>query len=239
MIDLQRIREDPEGVLRRLRKRDPNVSLDGILALDERRRSLIREVEELRRRRNTGSQEVARLQREGRVEEAGALIAELKMVSQRLKELEAELSQVERELEAELLSLPNIPHDSVPTGTKEEKVILRTYGVKPEFDFQPRNHVELGKSLGILDFERAAVITGSRFPLYIGDGALLELSLIKWMFELHVREHGYIPVLPPILANRRSFEVSGQLPKFADDLYHCERDDLFLNPTAESLLANL
>ncbi len=239
MIDLQRIREDPEGVLRRLRKRDPNVSLDGILALDERRRSLIREVEELRRRRNTGSQEVARLQREGRVEEAGALIAELKTVSQRLKELEAELSQVERELEAELLSLPNIPHDSVPTGTKEEKVILRTYGVKPEFDFQPRNHVELGKSLGILDFERAAVITGSRFPLYIGDGALLELSLIKWMFELHVREHGYIPVLPPILANRRSFEVSGQLPKFADDLYHCERDDLFLNPTAESLLANL
>ncbi|NOX44555.1 MAG: serine--tRNA ligase [Caldiserica bacterium] len=237
MLDIQRIREDPEGVLARLRRRDPSISLDRLLELDAKRRELIRRVESLRHEQNRGSEEVARLQRDGRKGEAQALIARLRELSAEIKALERELGEVQGELRAELLALPNLPHDSVPPGP--EKVVLREWGERPAFDFEPKNHVELGRSLGILDFERAATIAAARFPLYRGAGALLELSLLSWMFELHVRQHGYIPVLPPILANRRSFEVSGQLPKFADELYHCPADDLFLNPTAESLLANL
>lgn len=237
MLDIQKIRGAPEEVLRRLRRRDPSISLEGILELDSRRRELIRRVESLRSELNRGSEEVSRLQREGKREEAQALISRLREISAEVKSLERELAGVEGELREELLSLPNIPHDSVPEAG--DKVVLREWGERPEFDFEPKNHVELGKSLGILDFERAAVITGARFPLYIGHGARIEFALLHWMFELHVDQHGYIPVLPPILANRRSFEVSGQLPKFADELYHIPADDLFLNPTAESLLANL
>jgi len=239
MLDIRTIREDPEGVLVRLRRRDPEVDLSRILSLDEERRGLIRKVEDLRRLRKQGSEEVARLQKEGRREEAQEKIAALKRLSDELKTLEEGLSRVEHALEEELLSLPNLPHDSVPTGTKEEKVLLRSWGEPPEFPFPPRHHLELAKNLGLLDMERAAKITGARFPMYTGLGARLELVLITWMFELHVREHGYTPVLPPILANRTSFVVSGQLPKFEDELYHCEKDDLYLNPTAESLLVNL
>jgi len=239
MLDIREIRERPEEVLARLRRRDPAVDLSRVLALDEERRGLIRQVEELRRERKAGSEEVARLQREGRKEEAQARIASLKALSERLKALEERLSQAESELREELLRLPNLPHESVPTGTKEEKVLLRAWGEPQKFDFQPRHHVELAKELKLLDFERAAKVTGARFPMYVGLGARVELALIHWMFELHVREHGYIPVLPPILANPTSFLVSGQLPKFADELYHCPEDDLYLNPTAESLLVNL
>jgi seryl-tRNA synthetase len=237
MLDIQKIREDPEGVLARLRCRDPSLSLDRLLKFDSKRRELIRRVESLRHELNRGSEEVAKLQRHGKKEEAQGLIARLRELSAEIKALERELGEAEAGLREELLSLPNLPHESVPMGP--DKVVLREWGEKPEFDFEPKNHVELGRSLGIFDFERAAKIAAARFPLYCGLGALLELSLLQWMFELHVREHGYIPILPPILANRRSFEVSGQLPKFADELYYCPDDGLFLNPTAESLLANL
>jgi len=239
MLDIREIREDPDGVLTRLRRRDPSLDLSTVLSLDEERRGLVRKVEELRRRRKRGSEEVASLQAQGKREEAQDRIASLRALSEELKALEDRLSQVEAALWAELLSLPNLPHDSVPPGTKEEKVLLRTWGQPQRFDFPPKHHVELGRKLGLLDFERAAKVTGARFPMYTGLGAMLELTLVHWMFELHVRQHGYIPVLPPILANRTSFLVSGQLPKFAGELYHCEEDDLFLNPTAESLLVNL
>ncbi len=239
MLDIREIRERPEWVLERLKRRDPGVDIGRILTLDEERRRLIRRVEDLRRERKQGSEEVARLQREGRSEEAQQKIEAMRALADELKSLEERLAQVEADLKRQLLELPNLPHDSVPVGTKEEKVLLRSWGEPPEFDFQPRHHVELARNLGLLDFERAAKITGARFPMYVGLGARLELALVHWMLELHVQEHGYTPVLPPILANRTSFVVSGQLPKFADELYHCEEDDLFLNPTAESLLANL
>jgi seryl-tRNA synthetase len=239
MLDLRRIRSDPEGVLMRLRRRNPSLSLSRLLALDEERRGLQRELDEIRRRQNEGSDRLAELSRAGQTPEREKLLAELKGLAEEKKRLEERLSQVEAELEAELLSLPNIPHDSVPTGTKEEKVVLRTWGEPPNFDFPPQHHVALAQRLGLLDLERAARLAGSRFPMYVGEGARLEFALLHWMLELHAGEHGYIPVLPPILANRRSFLVSGQLPKFADELYHCPEDDLFLNPTAESLLANL
>ncbi len=239
MLDLRRIRNDPEEVLARLRRRDPNIDLSRVLALDEERRELQRQVDEIRRRQNEGSERVAALARLGDHAARERVLAELKELAEERKRLEERLAQVEGELEEELLSLPNVPHESVPTGTKEEKVVLRTWGEPPKFAFPPQHHVALAQRLGLLDFERAAKIAGSRFPMYVGEGARLEFALLRWMLELHVREHGYIPVLPPILANRRSFLVSGQLPKFAEELYHCLADDLYLNPTAESLLSNL
>lgn len=225
--------------MQRLRRRNPALDLSRVLALDEERRELQREVDEIRRQQNEASDRIAALSRTGDTAEREKIIAEMKVLAEKRKKLEERLAQVEAELEQELLSLPNIPHDSVPTGTKEEKVVLRAWGEPPRFDFSPKHHVALAQSLGLLDFERAAKIAGSRFPMYVGEGARLEFALLRWMLELHVREHGYIPVLPPILANRRSFLVSGQLPKFAEELYYCPADDLFLNPTAESLLANL
>lgn len=239
MLDIRTIRSDPDGVLTRLRRRDPTIDLAPLLALDEERRELLKRVEELRRRQNEGSEEVAALAQEGRAAERDALLAELREVAAQRKGAEERLAQVEQKLDAELLALPNIPHDSVPTGTKEEKVILRSFGEPPAFDFPAKHHLALAEALGLLDMERAAKVAGARFPMYTGEGARLEFTLIHWMLELHAREHGYRPILPPILANRTSFLVSGQLPKFGDELYRCPEDDLYLNPTAESLLVNL
>lgn len=239
MLDLRRIRSDPEGVAARLKRRNSNLDLSRLLALDEERRELQRGVDDIRRRQNEGSQRVAELAHSGDFPERERILSELKRLAEQRKQLEERLAQVEAALEEELLSLPNIPHDSVPSGTKEEKVVLRVWGEPPRFTFPPQHHVALGQRLGLLDLERAARVAGSRFPMYTGDGALLEFALLWWMFRLHIRDHGYIPVLPPILANRRSFLVSGQLPKFAEELYYCPEDELFLNPTAESLLANL
>lgn len=223
----------------RLRRRDPTLDVAPLLALDGERRGLLQRAEDLRRRQNEASEQVAALGRDGRHAERDALLAKLREVATERKAVEALLAEVERRIEDELMALPNIPHDSVPVGTKDEKIILRTSGEPPAFDFPPKHHLALAEALGLLDMERAAKITGARFPLYTGDGARLELALIRWMFDLHVRDHGYRAILPPILANRASFITSGQLPKFASEVYHCPEDDLYLNPTAESLLVNL
>lgn len=239
MLDIRAIREDAQGVLSRLRRRDPTLDLDDVLRADERRRELIRRVEDLRRERNEGSQAVAALQAEGRRSDAQARIEELRSVSAELKTLEEELTSVESSLHDALLRLPALPSDDVPDGAADEKLVLRTWGSPAEMPFTPLHHVILGKQLDLLDLERAARIAGSRFPLYTGLGARLEMALLQWMLELHVREHGYRAVLPPILANREAFLVSGQLPKFEEDLYKCAEEDLYLNPTSESLLVNL
>ncbi len=239
MLDLRQIRSDPERLQAALRRRDPALDLSPLLALDEERRRLSQRADDLRRRQNEASEKIAALAREGRGEERDRLREKMRAVAAERKEVEARLQEVERELEALLLSLPNVPHDSVPDGTKEEKVILRTFGEKPEFPFPPQHHVALATNLGLLDLDRAAKTTGARFPMYVGEGARLEFALLHWMLELHVREHGYTPVLPPILANRASFLTSGQFPKFASEVYACPEDELFLNPTAEALLVNL
>ncbi len=239
MLDLRLLRSDPEGVQGRLRRRDPTVDLAPIVALDEERRLLAGTADDLRRRQNEASERIAILSKEGRQGEVDRLREEMRAVASERKRVEVRLQEVERELDSLLLSLPNVPHDSVPDGTKEEKVILRTFGEKPVFPFLPKHHVALAQALGLLDLERAAKVTGARFPMYTGDGARLELALLHWMMEFHVREHGYTPVLPPILANRASFVTSGQFPKFASEVYACPEDDLFLNPTAEALLVNL
>jgi seryl-tRNA synthetase len=236
MLDIRRIREDRNGIEARLRTRDPSIDLGEIVSLDEERRRLIAEAEELKAERNRGSQEVGRRRQAG--EEADELLSRLAETADRIAALDDELRETGARIERRLALLPNIPHESVPAGGKEANVVLKTVGEKPEPGFPIRHHLEIGEEKGILDFPRAAAIAGARFPMYVGAAARLEMALIQFMFFRHANS-GYVPILPPFLANARSFYVSSQLPKFADDVYHIEKDDLYLNPTAESLLVNL
>ncbi|MFQ6034135.1 MAG: serine--tRNA ligase [Candidatus Bipolaricaulia bacterium] len=240
MLDLKLIRENPEEVERRLRTRDDGIRLDGLIKLDEERRAIIREVEELKAKRNEGSKRIGKLLGAGQKEEAERLKGEMARLAERIKELDNRRKEVEQELKDLLVRLPNLPHPSVPVSTeKGDKVVLREYKSKPQFDFPLKSHIELGEALGILDFPRAARIAGSRFPLYRGRGALLELALVQFMFRYQAEENGYEPIFPPFLGNEESFYTASQLPKFEEDIYLCERDGLYLNPTAEVLLANL
>ncbi|MBN1858534.1 serine--tRNA ligase [Candidatus Bipolaricaulota bacterium] len=236
MLDIHALREDPAGIEKRLQTRDPSIELSGILALDEKRRSLITLVEERKAERNRGSADVGHLKKQGG--DADALLARLQMLSDEISALDNELRAVTEDLQGELQRLPNIPHPTVPVGEKEDKVILKTHGEKPEPEFEVRSHVAIGERLGLFDFERAARIAGSRFPMYTGRGALLEMALVSWMVRHHA-QRDYTPIWPPFVANEESFYVSSQLPKFADEIYYVEKDRLYLNPTAESLLVNL
>jgi len=236
MLDVRELREKPRELEERLRTRDASIDLGPILRLDERRRGLIGEVEELKAERNRGSLEVAR--RKKAAENADDLLARLSQVSGRISDLDGELRGVDEEIDAIVQRLPNVPHVSVPVGAKDAKAILRTYGEPPKPGFTVRHHLDIAEEKGLLDFKRAAAIAGARFPMYVGAAALLEIALIQFMLGHHARR-GYTPVLPPFVANEESFFVSSQLPKFADEIYHIEKDGLFLNPTAESLLVNL
>jgi seryl-tRNA synthetase len=236
MLDIHRLREDPKGIEERLQTREPSIDLSEILELDKKRLELIRKVEVLKAKRNEGSQEVGRLKKEGK--DTSELINSLSNIGRRIASLDDELKEAAARIEHLLALLPNVPHPSVPVGVKEEKVILRSVGEKPEPNFPVKNHLEIGEGKGILDFRRAAMIAGARFPMYMGLGARLEMALIQFMF-FHHANNDYIPVFPPFLANPESFYVSSQLPKFADEDYYCEKDNLYLTPTAETLLANL
>jgi seryl-tRNA synthetase len=236
MIELRAIREHRAEIERRLKSRDATIDLSGIVALDERRRNLISEVEQLKADRNQGSQEVGRRKRSG--EDASELLARLAELSDRVSALDDELRDTQTQIDDLLSRLPNVPHPSVPVGKKDDYVVLKTVGDAPNPDFPIRHHLELAEEKGILDFPRAARIAGARFPMYVGAAARLEMALIQFMY-FHHANRGYVPVLPPFLANAQSFYVSSQLPKFEDDIYLCERDGLYLNPTAESLLVNL
>ncbi len=240
MLDLKRIREDPEGIERRLKTRDPKITLKPLLELDERRRALIRRVEALKHERNEASQQIARLKREGREEEAQKRIQAMRAIADEIKRLDAELRAVEQKIHDVLSGLPNVPHESVPVGlSKDDKVVVRQYKEKPELDFQPKHHLDLGHELGLLDFPRAAKIAGARFPLYVGWGARLEMALIQFFWDFHCTRTGYVPVLPPYLGNPETMFTAAQLPKFKDDVYCIERDELYLNPTAETLVCSL
>ena len=236
MLDIREIREDRSRIEARLRTRDPSIDLDEIVSLDEERRRLIVEVEALKAERNRGSQEVGRRKQVG--EGADDLLSRLSEIADRISELDDELRETETQIERRLALLPNVPHESVPAGGKEENLVLKVVGEKPEPEFPIRHHLEIGEAKGVLDFPRAAVIAGARFPMYVGAAARLEMALIQFMF-FHHANRGYVPILPPFLANARSFYVSSQLPKFAEDVYYIEKDGLYLNPTAEGLLVNM
>jgi seryl-tRNA synthetase len=240
MLDLKTIRENPKAIEGRLRRREPSLSLGNFPALDAERRRIIQEVEALKQQRNEASGQIAALKRAGQADQAERLIAQMGSIAEHIKADDAKLAEIERTINDLLSRLPNIPHESVPVSyDKRDKVVVREHQQKLQLDFPFLSHVELGKRLDILDFERAALMAGARFPLYKGLGARLEMALIQFMFQYQVVENGYTPILPPHLGNRESFYTSSQLPKFEEDDYRIERDDLYLNPTAEVMLCNM
>ncbi|MFC5470354.1 serine--tRNA ligase [Cohnella suwonensis] len=238
MLDIKLLRHDYEKVEQALRNR--NASLDLIAAfpqLDVSRREKLTESEQLKNRRNVVSQEVAKLKKSG--ENADELIVEMRAAGDRIKLLDDEIREIDAEMEQLLLSIPNVPNESVPVGKSEEdNVVLRTIGEPTSFGFEAKPHFELGTDLGILDFEAASKVTGSRFVFYKGLGARLERALINFMMDLHADEHGYEEILPPYIVNRDSLVGTSQLPKFAEDLFKLEGTDYFLIPTAEVPVTN-
>ncbi|WP_424769062.1 serine--tRNA ligase [Paenibacillus sp. sgz302251] len=239
MLDVKILRNEFDKVEEAMRNRGASLDLIADFpVLDTKRRDLIQETETLKNRRNTVSQEVAKLKKTGG--DADALIIEMREVGDRIKELDEELRVLEAQVEELTQAIPNIPNESVPIGKSEEdNVELRRNGEVPSFDFEPKPHWEIAQTLGILDFERAAKVTGSRFTFYRGLGARLERALISFMMDLHSDKHGYEEVLPPYLVNRDSLFGTGQLPKFEEDLFKLSNSDYYLIPTAEVPVTNL
>lgn len=238
MLDIKFLRAHFDEVKERMQHRGEDLTdFEKFSGLDQRRRELIMESEALKNRRNEVTQQVAALKREKK--DATKLIEEMRGVGEKIKALDAELKQVEAELEMLMLSIPNIPHESVPVGDSEEdNVEIRKWGEVPAFGFEPKPHWDIATDLGILDFERAAKVTGSRFVFYKGLGARLERALYNFMLDLHVEEHGYEEVLPPYMVNRASMTGTGQLPKFEEDAFLVNEKDYFLIPTAEVPVTN-
>ncbi len=237
MLDMKFIRDHLDEVEKRLATRGGELSLAGFRALDERRRSLLTESERLKALKNSASEEIAKVKDKSQVQDK---IVQMKEVSQQIKVLDDELKGVEEELSCLLMVLPNLPHPSTPQGRSEaDNVVVRTWGEPRTFDFEPRPHWEIGEQLGILDFERAAKITGARFVLYKGAGARLERALVNFMLNLHTGEHDYTEVLPPFMVNRASMTATGQLPKFEEDLFRIADPDFLLIPTAEVPVTNI
>ncbi len=240
MLSLNKIRENPEEIERKLRTRDDKIRLDGLLNMDRERRELIQKTQGLKHEKNVQSERIAQFKKDGKEEEAQRLIKKMRKLSVRIGQLDSELEKKEERINKILSELPNLPHPSVPVSDKEEdKKVVREYKEPKKFNFDIKNHLQLGDDLGILDFPRAAKITGSRFPTYRGWGARLEMALVYWMLNYQIVENKYEPIFPPFLANSASMYTSSQLPKFEEDLYCCQRDGLYLNPTAEVLLANM
>jgi seryl-tRNA synthetase len=238
MLDLNYVREHGEDVEAALRKRGMEMSLAPLRKLDGERRAVLVEVEGLKKHRNESSRKIGRLIKAG--EDPGPLKEEMRRVGEKISSLENRLKEVEDELRAFMLELPNMPHESVPEGTtSEDNPVVRTWGERPSFDFEARAHWDLGPALGILDFERAAKIAGARFALYVGDGARLERALIQFMLELQTTEHEYTEVLPPFMVNAEALVGTGQLPKFEEDLFKTVPGDYYLVPTAEVPVTNI
>jgi seryl-tRNA synthetase len=237
MLDMRFIRENLDEAERRLRTRGGDSYLEGFRELDDRRRALLRESEALKALRNSVSEEIARIKDKSQAQDK---ILEMREVSQRIKAMDEELTQVDEELHRLLLTVPNLPDPATPVGASEQdNVELRTWGTLPQFSFTAKPHWEIGEQLGILDFECGAKLTGARFTLYRGAGARLERALINFMLDLHTGEHGYQEVLPPFLVNRDSMTATGQLPKFEEDLFKLTDPEFFLIPTAEVPVTNI
>ena len=238
MLDIKYLRQNVEFVRRKMLERGQEMDFGPFIAMDAKRLDILHEVELLRNERNTASKEIG--EKKQRKEDASALIARMGEVSTRIRELDEGLKKTEAELNEMGMILPNIPHESVAYGTSsEDNPIVRTWGEKKLFDFQPRPHWEIGEKTNTLDFARGAKITGARFTLYRGLGAMLERAIINFMLDLHIAEHGYTEMLPPFLANRESMTGTGQLPKFAEDLFKVEKTDYYLIPTAEVPVTNI
>ena len=235
MLDLKYIREHPDEVEEALIKRNEMAPIDEILELDERRRTLLADVQGLRHQRNVTSKEIGRMKEKDQV-----LIEEMRRLGDEIKALDQEIKSTEEELNRLMLQLPNLPHPSVPVGKDEsENVVVRQEEEPREFDFEPLPHWDLGPTLGIIDFERGVKLSGTRFYVLQGLGAKLQRALITWMLDLHTQKHGYKEIYPPFLVKEEILWGAAQLPKFYDNLYHDVEDDIWLVPTAEVPLTNL
>jgi seryl-tRNA synthetase len=241
MLDLKFIRENPELVKQAIKNKNEKDRVDEILTLDKRRRELVLRGDELKSERNQVSSQIPNLKKEKK--DVSGLLSSMKLVSDQIADIDSQLRNVENELNEILMFVPNLPHKSVPVGkTAEDNIEVRKWA--PEgFSFDKKNkisdHLELGKKLKILDFERGAKISGSGFPLYTGKGATLERALINFMLDYHLQNHRYTEIFPPFLVNRESMRGTGQLPKMAEDMYTIEKDDLYPVPTAEVPITNI
>ncbi len=238
MLDIKRLRTETEEVKKALARRKEEVDIDGVLALDEKRRGLLFEAEQLKARQNEVSKEIPKMKKAG--EDTTAIFAEMRSLSERVKALDAETRETEEELEKMLLRIPNIPNPTVPDGdTDEDNVEIRKFGTPTEFPFEPKAHWDLGEALGILDPASAAKITGARFTVYRGLGARLERAIISYFLDKHTVENDYTEILPPYMVHRNSMLGTGQLPKFEEDAFKVTETDYFLIPTAEVPVTNL
>jgi seryl-tRNA synthetase len=238
VLDLKYIRENLDRVQEMVAQRGADVDVSDFVRLDEERRRLLAEVEALKHQRNQANQEITGLKKAGH--DASPQIEEVKTISTRIKELDPQTNQAIRAVHDFLLTIPNVPHDSVPVGlTEADNTEIKRWGTLPQFDFEPLNHWDIGEHLGILDFPAAAKITGSRFVLLKGAASRLERALINYMLDLHTTEHGYTEVLPPFMTNADCLVGTGNLPKFADDLFKLEGWNYYLVPTAEVPVTNI
>jgi seryl-tRNA synthetase len=238
MLDLKYIKNNLDVVKKGMEKRGANIDFSDFLENEKHQKALLLDIEELRSQRNTVSDEIAQMKRSG--EDAQPSIDRMRSVSETIKSLDKELTAVEHTLHDFLIALPNLPHDDVPKGKDESQNRLeKTIGIPRQFDFDIKDHADIGEDLGILDLARAAKLTGSRFPLYLGSGARLERALINFMLDIHTREHGYKETLPPFIVNKATMTGTGQLPKFEEDLFKLEGLDYYLIPTSEVPMTNI
>ena len=240
MLDIRLIRENSDFVRNRLQSRGGGNEkrVSEIVTLDEQRRKLLTEADTLKAERNKVAKEIGALKSKG--QDANALMAAMKQAGDRVAALDEELAGIDAKLQEILLTTPNLPHESVPVGKDSaDNPEVRRWGEAPRFSFQPKPHWELGEKLGILDFPRAAKISGTGFILFKGAGARLERALINWLLDLHTREHGYTEIFPPFVINRSAMIGTGQLPKFEEDMYRLRDEEMYLAPTAEVPVANI
>jgi len=237
MLDIKFIRENQDLVKQAIENRALKVDIDAVIKIDDARRKALSEFEELASCRNKANDEIGILLKEKK--DAKSKISSMKEISKRIGELETQIKERETELNKLLLNIPNLPHASLPIGDTSQNKIVRGWGEKIKFNFKPLSHIELCQNLDIVDFNRAAKITGSNFILFKGWGAKLERALINFMLDLHTDKHGYTEIFPPFLVNRASMLGTGQLPKLEEDMYKLKDDDLFLIPTAEVPLTNI
>ncbi len=238
MLDIKLIRKDADKVKKSLEKRKADFNLDELLNLDNGRRELLYQVEQLKNKQNTASKQIPAMKKEGK--DVSELLAEMKDLSSKIKEIDAKVREIDIEIEQAMLRIPNIPHESVPVGdTDEDNVELRKWGEPRKFEFEPKAHWDIGEDLGILDFSTAAKVTGARFTFYKGAGARLERALINFFLDLHTDKHGYEEVFPPFMVHRNSMVGTGQLPKFEEDAFKVSDTEYFLIPTAEVPVTNM
>ncbi len=238
MISIKDLRQEPNQFKQLLALKNEPVDVDRILELDSRSRTLKTEVNDIRAQRNSASEAIGKAKKAG--EDAAEAIIKTRELGDHLKKVESDLQTVESELKVLIFQTPNPPHESVPQGANEsDNVVIRTWGHKPNFSFKPKSHLEIAHDLNLLDFQRGAKLSGSGFPLYVGKGAQLERALINAMVDHHEKEYGFIEIFPPVLMRKESMVTTGQLPKFEEDMYHTEVDNLYLAPTAEVPVTNV